>query len=94
MKLGEHTCCCAGCGRYFTGTTTFDQHRAWGDDGQARFCLDPADAKLVQRENGAWGGPLLTDEQKAELKDSFDRAKAARSEGTPADTNHASKETR
>lgn len=79
VKLGESRCQCAGCDRYFTGTSTFDKHRAWGDGGgtvfvgknrpadfDRRLCLEPTSVGLVQRGNGVWGGPMLTDEQKAE----------------------------
>lgn len=74
-KLGEHVCQCGACKRYFTRTSTFDQHRAWHpEDGtdetnRRRICLDPETVGLIQRDNGAWGGPPMTDEQKAAMKE-------------------------
>lgn len=78
-RLGERVCKCAACGEYFTSTANFDRHRSWAtDDGtpvvrrgyehdaQRRVCFYPADIGLVQRENGVWGGPPMTEQQKRE----------------------------
>jgi len=62
-KLGQSTCECGACHRYFTTTANFDKHRA-GEYGGGQYCNDPADVGLVQRANGAWGGPPMSEAQK------------------------------
>ena len=64
-KLGEGTCQCAACGLCFTSTGTFDKHRAW--DGDQRICREPRDVGLVLNARGCYGGPPMTDEQKARM---------------------------
>lgn len=69
---GHRTAHCATCHRTFTGIGPFDLHRsATGEHGA---CLDPAtlttadgQPRLIQHENGHWGGPGLTDQQRAGL---------------------------
>lgn len=65
-KLGQATCECPACHRFFTTTTNFDRHRT-GEYGGGRVCLDPAEVGLVLRDNGAWGGPPMTETEKARM---------------------------
>lgn len=75
----ERACQCAACGRYFTTTANFDRHRAWSDENGStwrarsrpaqydqRCCLNPADVGLVPRDNGHWGTPPMTPQERTE----------------------------
>jgi hypothetical protein len=46
LKIGTRHCLCAECGRYFTGPTAFDMHRA--GPPTERYCRDPA--KVLDRD--------------------------------------------
>ena len=66
MRLTEQRMQCAGCGRYFSGLTNFDKHRASIPDTDRRICRNPEEVGLVDR-GGYWAGPPMTDEQKAKM---------------------------
>lgn len=65
---GQQKCHCAACHRTFSGLTTFDKHRTYVEGADRRLCRDDdalAKLKITPREDGTYGGPPLTDEQKA-----------------------------
>lgn len=63
VKLTNSKCECAGCGRFFTSTSSFEKHRRFIAGTDRRECLDPASVKLVDRD-GYWGSPPMTEAQK------------------------------
>lgn len=65
---GQRMCHCAACHRTFSGLTTFDDHRHYLDGTDERGCRDDvwlAEHDITPREDGTYGGPPMTAEQKA-----------------------------
>lgn len=64
MKLTNHRCQCAGCGEYFTRTSSFDKHRTGrhanpGEWLGTRRCLTPEEMEakgMSHNADGVWSG--------------------------------------
>lgn len=57
LGSGTRACGCRGCGRVFTGLTTFDAHQRMNHEGEGVLCLNPESLGMEKKASGRWGYP-------------------------------------